>query len=124
MTSIFISVGLAEQTGHGIPIITELSGKDAFDIGGHYLDVRIGYNFEPDYTALRKAKDFLTNDLTEYQKNIVNYLLKNPSATMKEISVALSVSESGVKKAMSHLQTIGLVKRKGSKKTGEGVITP
>jgi hypothetical protein len=38
---IFLNLGIVEHTGHGIPMIVEKYGKEAFDIHQTYIDVTL-----------------------------------------------------------------------------------
>ena len=40
----FLSLGIVEHTGHGIPMIVEKYGREAFDIHASYIDVTIPFN--------------------------------------------------------------------------------
>ena len=115
---IFASVGLAEQTGHGIPKIVESCGKEAFVFSENMITVKIPLNFEPEYVAIRKQKEKETAILSYNQKKILNYLAENSRATLQETADHVNLSLPGVKNNISKLQHAGFVSREGSKKAG------
>ena len=56
---------------------------------------------------------------TELQKNILNYLKNNPSATRKElVKVIPNCTVDGIKYSLAKLQAVGILKRIGSTKSG------
>jgi len=59
---------------------------------------------------------------TLFEQAIIDYILANPQATQKQIANAIGKSERTIKNIMAAMQEKGLVKRLGSKKTGQWEI--
>ena len=115
---IFINAGFAEQTGHGIPVIVKECGIDSIFINNDIIKITIPFNYENDAVISRKLNESKINNLTKNQIAIKNYLLSHPKATLEEVSIALSLSLSGVKKTVKKLQELNLIKRIGTKRDG------
>lgn len=113
---VFAAVGLAEQTGHGVPKIIESCGKEAFIFSENMITVRIPFRFLPDYVLNRKEKRETT--LSENQKIVMKYLADHGFSTLQEAADYVHLSLPGVKKIVAGLQKQGYVKRNGSKKNG------
>ncbi len=118
LKDIFISVGLAEQSGHGVPIIVSHYGKEAFSFESSTIKVTLPFAFEPDYVLGRKVRENIVNNLNENQRKVLNYIFENPYANQQEIASKLNMSLSNIKKITAKLQEINLLERKVSKKSG------
>ena len=118
LSDIFMSLRLSEQSGHGIPIITEKYGREAFSFKGDTLTVTLPFNYTPDNVIGRKTREISAKSLTEKQSAILRYLEEHGDATQAEVASALPISVQGVKKAILKLQTLDMLTRVGSKKSG------
>lgn len=122
LLTIFIAAGYAEQSGHGVPIIVSSYGEKAFSFDDGLLKVTIGLNFESECVAARKAREQAQTRLTLGQRKVYSYLARNPSATLQETSEASGLSLGGVKKIISKLRKLNLLKREGSKQDGKWIV--
>ncbi len=118
LKDIFMSVGLSEQSGHGVPIIVSHYGKDAFSFESSTIKVTLPFAFEPDYVLGRKVRENIVNNLNENQRKVLNYILENPYSSQQEIANKLNISLSNIKKITIKLQEINLLERKKGKKSG------
>ena len=118
LKDIFMSVGLSEQSGHGVPIIVSHYGKDAFSFESSTIKVTLPFAYEPDYVLGRKVRENVVNNLNENQRKVLNYILENPYASQQEIANKLNISLSNIKKITIKLQEINLLERKAGKKSG------
>lgn len=66
----------------------------------------------------QSVTDKVTDKVTQTQQKIILLIQKNPQITIYEISTALNLSDSGVRKNIAKLQETGIIRRKGSSKTG------
>lgn len=118
LKEIFVSLGLAEQSGHGVPAIVSNYGKGAFSFESCTIKVTIPFAFEPDFVIGRKAKENILQRLTDNQIGVLKFLRDNPTSTQLEIAEKLNISVPGVKKIVLRLQELELLRREGSKKAG------
>ncbi len=118
LLTLFILSNYAEQSGHGIPTIVSVCGKDAFSFDDNLLRVTLKFAFEPDYVAERKAMEHMQTKLTENQKKIYAFLIENPTTTLQNVADEIGLSLGGVKKNVAKLQEIGMLRRTGGKKKG------
>lgn len=94
----FVSLRFSEQSGHGVPIIVEKYGREAFSFKSETITVTIPFNYIPDYVVGRKIKEGQVDKLTPNQRSILFYLKKHPEATQIEVCDVLQISIQGVKK--------------------------
>lgn len=112
--TIFILSGFAEQSGHGVPIIVNDYGKNAFKIEDKIIRVTIPF------TSVEKV--IIDADLTQNQVRILQYLSANAQATLNDVADGLNLSLSGVKKSINKLKEQGRIVRTGSKRYGRWEI--
>lgn len=75
-------------------------------------------------STTQKSKNATQKPLTTTQKAILNYLKEHPEATRQEVTEAIgNITEDGVKFNIGRLQQYGLLKRIGSKKKGQWIVT-
>lgn len=120
LQKIFGQLGYVEQTGHGIPLIINKYGRQAFDIMENFLNVTIPFNIDDD----KKMNGTIKQDtaMNKSQETVYEYLNKNPNATVKEMENDLGYSNGYIRKIMDWLKANGFIKRTGSKKTGSWFI--
>lgn len=119
---IFLNMGIAEHTGHGIPTIINKYGKDVFEIADNFVKCKIPFDKE---VLAVTAKNIIKNKsvdvsirLNKTEKMIIELLIENPKITTDEISSVLGVSTRTVQRNLVFLQTKGKIERIGSKKNG------
>ena len=120
--TIFIAVGFAEQSGHGIPTIVSRYGREAFEFENGMIVVTIPFEHEPDYVVRRKNTLQRKKGLSENQKKVYEIMKKDGHLSLQEIADKCGLSLGGVKKICGVLQTYGVVERKGSKRDGYWVV--
>lgn len=110
---VFIATHICEHTGHGVPIIVDSYGEDAFEITGSTVKVTLKYKFEKN--RLSKICD---DNLDQTSLRVLNYLAYNSSSTLIEASESLGIKRGTLGKIVVKLQDQGYIIRKGSKKKG------
>lgn len=86
LARIFIQLGLIEQTGHGVSVVTEQYGKEAFEFLDNFLRVTIPFNYKLEETTTQKTEE-----------KLIELLKSNPYLTRMELSKELGITEDGVK---------------------------
>lgn len=110
LARIFIQLGLIEQTGHGVSIVTKQYGKEAFEFLDNFLRVTIPFNYKIEKTTQETTQ--------ETSEKIIRLLKANPHLTRTELSLKLNITEDGVKYNLNKLKNNGRIKRQGSTKSG------
>ncbi|MBO5640565.1 MAG: putative DNA binding domain-containing protein [Oscillospiraceae bacterium] len=120
--NVFITCGFSEQSGHGIPQIVKMYGKEAFCFRDGLLIVTIPFAYEPDHVKARLMKERAEEQLTNNQYTVLQYLSDHPRATLQETADACNLSLGGVKKIVHKLQELELMERKGAKNKTTWVV--
>ena len=112
LLNIFTNLNMIDQTGHGIPLIINKYGKEAFYISNNTIIVTIPIN--------KNLLEQNTNiDIfNETDKKIFNEIKKNPNSTKSVIAHNCNLSESSVEKIIRKLKNNHIIERIGSNKTG------
>ena len=120
--NIFITCDFSEQSGHGIPQIVKVYGKEAFSFRDGMLIVTIPFGYEPDYVKARRMKKSIQETLTTNQRAVLGYLTDHPYASLQETADACELSLGGVKKIVAKLREMTIIERKGAKNNPVWVI--
>ena len=115
---IFIAAGICEHTGHGVPVIAEKYGRDAFKISEGSVRVTLPFKNARSNVMLRKK----SSGLSESESKILNILSMEPEMTLDRVSELTGIGYSNVKRIVSDLKRIGCLSREGSKKSGRWVV--
>ena len=127
LARIFIQLGLIEQTGHGVSIVTEQYGKQAFEFLDNFLRVTIPFNYKLEETSTQKAQNVPVNDtvkdtvndtVNDTVKLIYELLVKDKNITIKELMSKTKKSRPTITRAISTLKEQNKIKRVGSDKSG------
>lgn len=118
---IFLSLGLTEHTGHGIPTIVKQYGQDVFDINENYIKCTIPFDQE----VLERQKKNVglpvsaSGVLNKTEQQILKYVLVQPDITAGELAAKINVTTRTVERNIASLQKKGKLVRNGSKRDGK-----
>lgn len=116
-----------EQTGHGIPDVVKIYGKEIFDIYDTYINVKIPFNKE----VLRSHnKENVTSNVTSYDNQeltdtdiiVLNEIKLNDRTNRKEISEKIHKTVRTVQRSINKLKQNNLIKRVGSKNNCRWIV--
>ena len=115
LQKIFGQLGYVEQTGHGVPLIVNNYGKQAFDIMPNYVNVTIP--FSKVISSANNSRGHLPG-LNGSQIKIYNLLKTHPEYTIKDLVRESELSDGYVRKIIAELKSRDIIQRIGSNKTG------
>lgn len=121
---IFLTMGLTEHTGHGIPTIISKYGTDVFEIDDNYIKCVIPF----DQIAMREyAINSTLNSgksigLNNTEKAILFYLIEDNSYTADDLASKINVSKRTIERNLSSLQKKGKIERTGTRKDGKWLV--
>jgi predicted HTH transcriptional regulator len=133
LASIFLQLRLSERSGRGVPKIVGAYGRESIRIEKNFIVVTIPFNrinvtpfelnegnptLDPTLDPTLKPTINPTLKLTKVQSAILGEISKNPNITQAELASLLKYQRSYISESMSKLQTLGILKRVGGKKTG------
>ncbi len=119
---VFTELHFIGDGGHGVPLIVNSCGREAFRFTGSSVIVTIPFRFKPPFVEYREARDRSRSDLDHLKQGILNYLERNPRAKLSEVSEASGISLSSVKKIVTSLKADGLLDNTGTNRNSQWVI--
>ena len=105
-------LGMVEQTGHGVPKIVGVYGREAFELAENHITVRLPFAFEP--TMAQVSYD----GLSKSQAAVLKVIRENPLDKIEEIAGRVGLGKARVSQTIAELKSLGRLERAGGKKDG------
>lgn len=136
LAKLFIRLDLMEQTGYGVPRVTQSYGEEAFEFLDFFIRVTIPFAFEIEFEEKAKnepvnSKDGGTVEKTvektgktvgktveKTAKKLIGIIKGNPNVTIKELTSLLNITRRGVEEQIKSLKDKGIIRRVGPAKGG------
>ena len=127
--TICLVLKIVEQSGHGVPIIVEKYGKEAYDFSSDSIVVTLKFPFkfrgvvnksESKFTPKKNPKE--KPQRKQIEIDIIKLIENNPSITANEITEKLELTIDSVRHYINKLKKQNVIKREGSTKAGKWVI--
>jgi predicted HTH transcriptional regulator len=118
---IFLTIGLTEHTGHGIPTIINRYGKEVFQIEDNYIRCTIPFDVEV-LSQIKKENVGLNVGLNKTEKQIIYLLIDNPAYNAEELAEKISVTKRTIERTFASLRSKGFLERVGSKRDGRWMV--
>lgn len=122
LMKIFRDLGLVEHMGTGIIRILSKYDASVFTFSSNFIKVTIPFSLKDRDVYDHIDSEYNNIELSLRQKNIVELIKENKFITQEEIGNLLGVSRFTIIREIKILENKGIIKRKGSNKTGEWVI--
>ena len=135
---IFLSMGLTEHTGHGIPTIIRKYDKSAFEVADNYIrcvipfdqsvvesieeNVGINVGINVGLNASVGLNVGTNVGLNKTEKTVISNLLEKFDYTAEELAEKTGLTKRTIERALSGLQKKGKIKRIGAKKAGHWLV--
>ena len=119
LLNIFTNLDLIDQTGHGVPLIINKYGEEAFYISNNTIIVTIPINKELLENPNTTNTIYKLNDSEQKAYNVIK---QNENITIPELSEEIDVGERQVIRILDKLKQKELIKREGSNKNGKWKI--
>ena len=120
LQKIFGQLGYVEQTGHGVPIIINNYGKQAFDIMDNYINVTIPFNYEKKSIIGIDVDNEIS--INEAEQRVINYISKNSDITIRELVDISGYSDGYIRKMLKALKEKNVIERRGGNKAGKWIV--
>ena len=105
LTRIFTQLGLIEQTGHGVLLVTEKYGEDSFEFLDNFLRVTIPFNYSLDNHGTQDGTQDCTQD-KDAKVRIKDLIKMNNKITRKTIAKELNVSLRTLQRILNEMKEI------------------
>ncbi len=125
---IFLNMGLTEHTGHGIPMIVEKYGMEAFEIESNYIRCIIHFNKEVLDQIGNQNAAFVSESVSQYvvlsktEKKVIGLLIRKPSIKSAELAETIGVTKRTIERSLKNLQEKKMIERLGSKRDGNWIV--
>ena len=116
LMKIFSDLDIVDHTGHGVPIIIEKYGRDAFEISDNHIIVTIPFDLE-----VMKSINVGVNvdvNINKNERQIIELILNDPTLTAEKISIKINKTKRTAERYLKTLQEKGYIERNGSDKNG------
>ncbi|MBE6143597.1 MAG: winged helix-turn-helix transcriptional regulator [Erysipelotrichaceae bacterium] len=120
LMKIFSDLDIVDHTGHGVPIIIEKYGKEAFEINDKHIIVTIPFNkqvMESINVGANVGQNVDVN-INDTERKIIEMLINDPTLTAEKISMKIEKSKRTAERYLKALQEKGIILRTGSDKKG------
>lgn len=133
LSDIFLQLHISERSGRGVPKITDVYGREAFEFRENSIVVTIPFNKIDSETAdktadktvdkvvdkmVDKVVDKPRGGLSEVCIRIMEEMRHNPGITQPQLVEKLGVGKTTIQKNISYLKKNSFIDRVGSNKTG------
>lgn len=117
LMDIFIKCDICEESGHGVPLVINAYGEDAYEFSDHFIDVTIPFD-KLGFTDKNTEKNSFTVNLSEREQKIIELIRSNPNYNASDIAKELGVTRQTINNQMKILKGKGIVVRIGADKNG------
>ena len=121
LSDIFLQLHISERSGRGVPKITDVYGREAFEFRENSIVVTIPFNKIDSETVdkvVDKAIDKSRTELSEVSIHIMEEMRHNPGITQPQLAEKLGVGKTTIQKNISYLKKNSFIDRVRSNKTG------
>lgn len=108
----FSDLDIVDHTGHGVPIIIEKYGRDAFEISDNHIIITIPFDLE-----VMKSINVGVN-INKNERQIIELILNDPTLTAEKLSIEINKTKRTAERYLKSLQEKEYIERSGSNKNG------
>ena len=120
LSDIFLQLHISERSGRGVPKITAMYGKEAFEFRENSIVVTIPFHFlssDMGNKVGNKTTDSVVK-LNPTRQRIIEEMRNNPNITQERLSILIGIGKTAIENNISFLRKNGVIERMGSKKNG------
>lgn len=127
LAKIFIKLGLIEQTGHGVSLIVDRYGKEAFTFLDNFLRVTIPFSYDLN-RYINSSDDIINNNGAEngaekmIDEIILDAIKNNPEITRAELAKITGKGTTTIYRWLKKMQDSNKIVRIGPDKGGHWEI--
>ena len=126
LSDMFLQLHISERSGRGVPKITKVYGREAYDFRENSIVVTIPFSRTESNVGDKvvnkvgdKAADNVGDKrLNPSQQKIVDAMRDDPNVTHEKLMVITGIGKTAVQNNVSYLRKNGIIERVGSNKNG------
>lgn len=120
LSDIFLQLHISERSGRGVPQITKVYGRDAFEFRENSIVVTIPFE-KFDVNVGDKVVDKVgdkTKKLNPTRQRIMEEIRNNPNITQPQLMSVIGIGKTAIQNNIAFLRENGYIERVGSNKNG------
>lgn len=121
LSDVFLQLHISERSGRGVPKITDVYGRDAFEFRENSIVVTIPLRYlsaSQNIEVTDKVTDKLIDKSKSWPEKILAEIRNNPNISQPHLAIALGVGKTTIQKGIASLKERGIIERIGSNKNG------
>ncbi len=118
LSDIFLQLHISERSGRGVPKITKVYGREAFDFRKNSIVVTIPFSRVETSMGDNVTDNVGNKKLNSSQQKIVDAMRDDPNVTHEKLMVIAGIGKTAVQNNVSYLRKNGIIERIGSNKNG------
>lgn len=112
LSDIFLQLHISERSGRGVPQITKVYGRDAFEFRENSIVVTIPFD------KLDTNVGDKTKKLNPTRQRIMEEIRNNPNITQPQLMPIIGIGKTAIQNNIAFLRENGYIERVGSNKNG------
>lgn len=116
LSDLFLQLRISERSGRGVPKITEMYGRDAFEFRENSIVVTLPFTILED-SLVDKPVDKKPK-MNEQMEKVLLEIRNNPNITQPQLVKIMNIGKSMIQRYISNLKKMGYIERIGSNKSG------
>lgn len=116
LSDLFLQLHISERSGRGVPKITEMYGRDAFEFRENSIVVTLLFTILED-SLVDKPVDKKPK-MNEQMEKVLLEIRNNPNITQPQLVKIMNIGKSMIQRYISNLKKMGYIERIGSNKSG------
>ena len=120
LSDIFLQLHISERSGRGVPQITKVYGREAFEFRENSIVVTIPFdklNTNVGDRAVDKVGDKIKK-LNPTRQRIMEEIRNNPNITQPQLMAIIGIGKTAIQNNIAFLKKSGYIERVGSNKNG------
>lgn len=116
LSDLFLQLHISERSSRGVPKITEMYGRDAFEFRENSIVVTLPFTILED-SLVDKPVDKKPK-MNEQMEKVLLEIRNNPNITQPQLVKIMNIGKSMIQRYISNLKKMGYIERIGSNKSG------
>ena len=126
LSDMFLQLHISERSGRGVPKITKVYGREAYDFRENSIVVTIPFSRTEANVGdkvVNNVGDKVVNNvgdkkLNASQQKIVDAMRDDPNVTHEKLMAIVGIGKTAIQNNISYLRKNGIIERVGSNKNG------
>jgi predicted HTH transcriptional regulator len=118
LSDMFLQLHISERSGRGVPKITKVYGREAYDFRENSIVVTIPFSRTEANVGDKVVNNVGDKKLNASQQKIVDAMRDDPNVTHEKLMAIVGIGKTAIQNNISYLRKNGIIERVGSNKNG------